>query len=166
MHVIDADFELLSEVPVSELFGFAGTYVLWDGQAQVKPSYIGEGNILKRIVDHSRDYATPLNGYIAVLGKASRARAKRDAEILETVLLEAAAETRRSPPNNSQSGSLRGITSLFRRHGVIRVNLTGYNPLSPPRLRRFFDERKEIRLIEDESGNIFMSHPWKSRHGG
>lgn len=114
----------MSKVPVSELFGFVGTYVLWDGQAQVKPSYIGEGNILKRVVAHSRDYATPLNGYIAILGKATRAGAKRDAEILETVLLAAAAETRRSPPNNSQAGCLRGIASLFRRHGVIRVNLT------------------------------------------
>lgn len=166
MHVIDADFRLLKEIAVSALFGFVGTYILWDGQARVKPSYIGEGNVLKRIVDHSKDYAMPLNGYIAILGEATRTGAKRDAEILETVLLEAAAETRRSPPNNSQAGSLRGIASLFSRHGVIRVNLTGYNPLSPPRLRRVFDERKEIRLIDDGFGNIFMSHPWKSRHGG
>ena len=166
MYVIDADFRLLSEVAVSELFGFVGTYVLWDGQARVKPSYIGEGNLLKRIVDHSRNYAMPLNGFIAVLGEETRVKAKRDAEILEAVLLDVAADTRRSPPNNSQAGSLRGIAGLFRRHRVIRVNLTGHNPLSPPRLRRVFDERKEIRLIEEESGNIFMSHPWKSRHGG
>lgn len=166
MHVIKAYFELLSEVPVSELFGFVGTYVLWDGQAQVKPSYIGEGDILKRIVDHSKDYATPLNGYIAALGEATLKGAKRDAEILETVLLEAAARTRRIPPNNSQAGSRRGIARLLKSHRVIRVNLTGYNPLSPPRLRRVFDERKEIRLIADESGSFFMSHPFKSRHGG
>ena len=101
MHVIHANFELLSEVPVTELFGFVGTYVLWDGQARVKPSYIGEGNLLKRLVDHSRDYATPLNGYIAVLGEAKRKKAKRDAQILETALLEAAAATRRRPPNKS-----------------------------------------------------------------
>lgn len=166
MHVIDAYFDLLNDVPVSKLFGFVGTYILWDGQARVKPSYIGEGNILERIVEHSRDYAMPLIGYIAILGEATLAGAKRDAEILETVLLEAAAQTRRSPPNNSQAGNRRGIASLFKKHGVIRVNLAGYNPLSPPRLRRIFEERKEIRLIEDESGNIYMSHPWRSRHGG
>ena len=52
MHTIRVNFESLREVHLGNLFGACGVYVLWDSQAQARPTYIGEGNILKRLSDH------------------------------------------------------------------------------------------------------------------
>lgn len=55
--------------------GQTGIYVLWDAQAKARPTYVGEGNILKRLADHARRddrrFAKPLDGYIAVISGSS-----------------------------------------------------------------------------------------------
>jgi hypothetical protein len=61
--------------------------VLWDSQARARPSYIGEGNILKRLVaEHAARFALPRDGYAAPLDGSAQ-RAKADAEIVEALLL-------------------------------------------------------------------------------
>ena len=71
-----AEFQRFADTHPGDLFGESGIYVLWDGRAKACPTYIGEGNLLKRLGDHSqrnaRRFAKPLDGYIAIIGGISR----------------------------------------------------------------------------------------------
>ena len=50
MHTIDVHFQRFSDIAVPDLFGAIGVYVLCRAIARL--SYIGEGNILSRLVTH------------------------------------------------------------------------------------------------------------------
>jgi hypothetical protein len=39
----------LDEVPLADLFGMHGIYVLWDACGEERPSYIGTGTLLTRL---------------------------------------------------------------------------------------------------------------------
>jgi hypothetical protein len=54
MYSIYAEFQRFREVDLAELIGAVGVYVIWDAHAIARPTYIGEGNILKRFTDHVR----------------------------------------------------------------------------------------------------------------
>src|SRR5260221_9970864 len=110
---LNLDFRRLNEVNVTELFDTLGVYVLWDGRSRSVPSYIGEGDLLKRVYDHSKVYAKPLSGYIGRLGDQSRRYFKTDAETVEAVLLHIADRIGRTPLHNRQSGSLTAVGRSF-----------------------------------------------------
>jgi hypothetical protein len=74
MHVIDACFRRLSEISIPDLLGEIGVYVLWSGRAKARPSYIGEGNVLSRLVNHHDRFSKPFDGFAAVLSRADTAR--------------------------------------------------------------------------------------------
>lgn len=52
MYTIYAEFQRFREVNLVELIGVTGVYVIWDARSKARPTYIGEGNILKRFTDH------------------------------------------------------------------------------------------------------------------
>jgi len=163
MLIINPTFERLSNVSVVDLLGRMGTYVLWDSQARARPSYIGEGNVLRRLVLHEGSFARPLAGYVALAEAETGQRAKTYAEILEAFLLEIAHETDRSPSGNRAAGKLRGLESIFRSHGTVRVNVRGFDPFSPPWAARRLQLAKIITIRNHGEAGVTIEHGWRLR---
>jgi hypothetical protein len=162
MHTINAHFRRLSESSVTSLFGEIGAYVLWDGQSKARPSYIGEGVILKRLAEHAERFSPPLDGYAASL-EGSPQRVKADAEIVETLLLAVAQRTDRAPAVNVAPGKVHGIQDLFRRHGVVRVNVYDLDPFAPPDTPRRLSTAKRITVRDDGMGHATIEDDWRLR---
>lgn len=156
---IPAHFQRLDQITVAELFDTVGIYVLWDSQAKVRPSYIGEGDILSRLSSHSTKFAMPLNGYVAVLGNWSRKYFKTDGEVVEAVLLEISKRIGCYPLHNRQSGSTTAIDKAFRNDRVVKVRVSGFDPFKPPGNVKPLRTTLDIRL-STAKGNILIEHPW------
>ncbi len=163
MHIINAHFEKFTTAPVYSLLGSIGVYILWDRQAKARPTYIGEGNILKRLVEHTNRFAAPLHGYVAVLDTDPWQRAKADAEIVEALLLAVANNTDRAPSTNVAPGKLRRIEDIFAAHGILRVNVRGFDPFSHPATSRPLTSTKQIIVRPCEDGSLLCDHDWQWR---
>jgi hypothetical protein len=131
MNVVEARFERLSDVPLADIFGAVGVYVLWTKDAVARPSYIGEGNLLRRLNEHVHDWLGRTgDGYVAILGYTSERPSKFDAEVVEGTLLEAADRLGRFPIRNEQGPRMRALWSRGQRgHNTIRVKIRGWHPL-------------------------------------
>jgi hypothetical protein len=165
MHTIDATFYRFSDIVVPSLFGAIGVYVLWRGRAIARPSYIGEGNILSRLVNHHQNLPNTFDGFAADLshpGITSR-MAKGDAEIVEAMLLWVAGETDRAPSDNKAPGKLTALDGLFRRHGTVRINVSGMDPLRPPEERPIIRGRKVITVRYAGLGIPDVEYDWRQR---
>jgi hypothetical protein len=165
MHIINAHFERLSDISVLMLLGEIGVYVLWNGRAKARPSYIGEGNILNRLVTHHDRFAKPFDGFAAVLSYQAIPwqRAKADATILEAMLLAVAEDTDRMPSTNIAPGKLRDLDDILRSHGRVRINVTGLDPLRPPEERPNLVTKKCIVLRFDKEEDFEVRHDWRLR---
>lgn len=163
MHVINADFRRFPDWSVSDLLGEMGVYVLWDGLAKRRPTYIGEGNILKRLVEHEGRFTKPLDGFCAILSGPgiSPQRAKSTGTIVEAVFLRVAEETDRTPSVNVAPGQLRALEDIFRQHGTIRINVSGLDPLQPPENSPRIREVKRIILRARKNGEVELEHEWR-----
>jgi hypothetical protein len=165
MYTIYADFHRLSRCAVPDLLGELGVYVLWDAYAKARPTYIGEGNILRRLVEHENRFTRPIDGFAAVLSRdgASRQRAKSNCTIVEAMLLSVAEQTDRKPAVNVAPGQLRALTDIFKKHGTVRISVTGLDPLRPPEEEPILASTRRITLRETSSGMIAVEHPWRNR---
>jgi len=165
MHVINVDFQRLSDMAVPDLLGELGVYVLWDGLATARPTYIGEGNILRRLVEHDDRFAWPLDGFVSVLSSPQRPwqRAKAAGTIVEAMLLRVAKHTDRAPSVNVAPGQLRALDDIFRQHGTVRINVSGMDPLRPPEESSCIEGTKRIVLHELSDGGIEVDHEWGRR---
>jgi len=94
VYTINAEFQRFRDINLVELIGASGVYVIWDARSKARPTYIGEGNILKRLVEHAERFALPLDGYVAPLDGLTWQRDKADAEIIEVRLNEIDQEER------------------------------------------------------------------------
>jgi hypothetical protein len=166
MHVIRAHFRSLGRLPVTDLFGAIGVYVLWSPKADARPSYVGEGRILHRFAtSHVKRFGRGTRGYAAILDEGTVLQNKRDAEILETVLLTVASDLDQTPGHNDIGGKTSGIAKLWSKgHNVVRVNVTGFHPLRwESRLQG--TARVKLELGHDEDGQLvgLPTHPWRRR---
>jgi len=161
--VIRARFDRLTELRVVDLVRAVGVYVIWDGQARARPTYIGEGTVLTRLADHANRFTPPFDGYVAILGDTSSRTAKREAEIVEALLLAVAEDTDRLPPHNKAPGKTTGIERIFRSHGVLRASISGYDPLGIPWQSRRLAAAKTIRLEHLGLGALDVRHGWRLR---
>lgn len=160
---IHADFVDFEEIPFSALFRSVGVYVIWDARQMARPSYIGEGDILRRFAtEHSRRFHAPILGYAAILGDDRTKAPKQEAESLESLLLLAADSTDRLPTVNAAPPRWSTVERLVGRWGTIRVRLDGVDPLSPPwkRARSLAGQRITVRPKDDAES---FSHPWRRR---
>lgn len=136
MYSIRAHFERFRDVHLGTLFGACGIYVLWDGEARARPTYIGEGNILKRLSDHwtrkDLTISMPLDGYVAIIGDHGHRPSKSDACIVEYLLLEIASATDRSPAINAHPGKRRVLEAMCDRERTVRLAVSGFDPLQAP----------------------------------
>lgn len=168
MYTIRVCFDRFEEIPLPDLFGAVGVYIIWDGRQRARPSYIGQGNILKRLSRRGHNgekFAQPIRGYTAVLGDTSRKFYRGDSKIVETLLLEVAEEVDRWPTKNGQRGANTGIDRIFQKHGVLKVIVDGYDPLLPPWTAQPLINNKviELRRLRDE---IVLDHDWRMRRHG
>jgi hypothetical protein len=155
-------FDLLSKAPIADYMGVVGVYILWDSQAKKKPSYIGEGGILKRFSDHETNFSHPINGYVTEGGHIScRSQLiKKDSELLEAVLLHIAARIDKDPIHNQQTNYKSPIAKYFKNNRVLRFELEGYDPfLNPSKSEKL--RGKEIYLEKVQNKIHLKSHPWK-----
>ena len=131
MYVIDADFESLDMMPVSALFGAIGVYIIWSARADVRPSYMGEGNLIQRFAnEHIERFGKNMAGYAAILSGRTTKQLKSDAEIVETVLLAVGEQIGQCPLQNDSRGRRKGIAKHYDAgHNVVRINVTGYHTL-------------------------------------
>ncbi|MGB3941160.1 MAG: hypothetical protein WBK96_06680 [Candidatus Manganitrophaceae bacterium] len=96
------------------------------------------------------------------MGDTSRKYYKTDAEIVEAILLDVAELTNRYPTVNAARGSYVGIDAVFRDHGMLKINVEGYDPLSAPWSSRPLVEKKVIHL-RNSNGTAELKHDWRSR---
>jgi len=165
MRVIHAIFERTSEAPVGDLFGATGVYVLWTPRARVRPSYIGEGYLLHRLSDHCRTFGDGFDGTLAILGHDDTWRLKEEAQIVEHLLLAVADDVDRAPAVNKSAGIRAGVRKVFRSHGVLRINISGLDPLRDPldpnvRLRA---AKRIVLRSGGGDGEPVVEHEWNLR---
>lgn len=165
MHKINATFSLLSELSITSLLGKFGVYIIWDSQSRVRPTYIGEGKIIQRIVEHEQRFAQPMDGYAAVLSRdgISWQRAKADGKIVESLLLYIAGKTDRKPAVNQKPGEKKSLKDIFELHGVLNVAIRGRDPFQHPRSSRILGSSRNIRVTQTRDGSFEADHPWKMR---
>ena len=168
MRTIKIEFRKFGDIHLSDLIGAVGVYVIWDSRAKKKPTYIGEGNILKRLTDHtqrdSRKFASPWDGYIAIIEGSTRNVHKTETEIIERLLLEVADETDRWPSSNYHPGSSKSVLH-YCRDEKLRVAISGYDPLIAPRISKKLSRPKEIKIwSNNRAKNEFdFDHDWRFR---
>ncbi|MGB9720569.1 MAG: hypothetical protein ACPL28_03690 [bacterium] len=157
------EFKKLSEVTLEEAYGTYGIYVLWHGRAKTRPSYIGQGDILKRFSFHvDSEMSWPLKGYIAIMGGQHRKTNKKLAELAEAILLDCADLIDKWPNGNAKIGHWRLVEHTLERYNAIRIYLKGYNPFRPPDTSLECDNKKLIQI--ENTTYEYSSFPWKKRH--
>lgn len=165
MKIIRIKFDRLHDHSVADLAGAVGVYVIWAGRSAAKPTYIGEGTILKRLADHVGRFNHPWDGYVAITGELGGATAKREAEIAEALLLEVARRVDRYPTANKAPGKVNRVDRIFRSHGLLRVRVSGYDPLAIPWQGGRMRQTKLIRLEDVDRAGMFIAieHDWRLR---
>jgi hypothetical protein len=166
VHTIYAVFERLREANLAELIGATGVYVIWDAQAKARPTYIGEGNILKRFCDHAnrndRGFAHPWDGYVAIIAGSTHSVHKSESTIVERLLLDVAKDTDRAPRVNIHPGHLNRVINLCRDE-TLRIAISGYDPLMPPSEARPLARQKEIKVRIISEQDYEVRHSWRLR---
>lgn len=165
MYTIPARFQRFRDVDLAELIGAIGVYVIWDAHAKARPTYIGEGNILKRFSDHvkrdGRRFARPWNGYVAIISGSTPTVHKEESKAVERLLLDVAYDTDRSPIN-VHPGSMPAVL-LFCKRETLRVAVSGYDPLLPPSEAKPLARAREIKAYLDGEDGYEFGHNWRRR---
>ena len=141
MYSIYAEFQRFRDVNLINLIGATGVYVIWDAHAKARPTYIGEGNILKRFTDHvkrdNRRFAHPWNGYVAIIAGSTGNVHKTESTVVERLILDVAKDTDREPIVNVHPGHANRVLR-FCRDETLRVAISGYDPLLHPAESGYF----------------------------
>lgn len=165
---IRASFQRMHDVSLVRAYDETGVYVLWSSQANARPSYIGEGEILKRFVEHlSKPWATrPLDGLIAIIDEGTARERKWKAEAIELLLLKVSEDVGRSPTHNVHPGKASGFDKLLQRanHNVrtVRFVFGGCDPLLRPDARPMSALKSAtVRAMGDRW--VIEAHDWRRR---
>lgn len=166
MYTIHAQFERFRDVDLAELIGAIGVYVIWDARTKARPTYIGEGSILKRFTDHvrrdGRRFAHPWNGYVALIAGSTRDVHKDESRAIERLLLDVADDTDRRPAANVHPGSASAVLGFCKKE-KLRVAVRGYDPLLPPNEARPLSAAKHITAWCNMIGDYEFHHTWRRR---
>ena len=167
MITIEANFTRFADLHISNLFGVVGVYVLWDARAIARPTCIGEGNVLKRLGDHShreeRKFFRPVDGYVAILGEKKRNFSKDESKAVERLLLDVANDTDRLPAHNVDPGAASIVRSFCDIEPTLRIKVTGYDPFFHPDKAKRLRRAMEIRAHRDGDSSYDFEHDWRLR---
>ena len=164
MYSIDAEFLRFDEVRFGDVFGATGVYVLWTRDAAVKPSYIGEGDIVERVQSHRKEkkWGTRIQtGCVALMGKD-------DAEVVEALLLDAAKDLFDSLPTyNTHPGKFSRVGERFTGSDrTVRVKVSGWHPLREgARVQGSVLLHARLERIGEEGCCYRTEHPWRASSG-
>jgi len=168
VYTIHAEFQRFRDINLVELIGASGVYVIWDARSNARPTYIGEGNILKRFTDHvkrdNRRFAHPWNGYVAIIAGSTRDVHKYESTVVERLILDVAEITDRKPQVNVHPGHI-GRVLRFCRDEMLRIAVSGYDPLIPPADAKPLPRVKEIKVTAsaDSDDEYDFTHDWSLR---
>jgi hypothetical protein len=157
MRTIDLQFESLEELPIAELFGVHGVYVLWAPTARDCPTYLGEGVILSRLNDHVKWLKSGVTGIAAAIGS------KREAELVEATLLWTAEVINRWPTQNSAPGKRKRIDTMLEKHTSLRINVRGKHPFTHP-TSKYSNLRERVPIsVWPDGDDYVIEPPWNRR---
>jgi hypothetical protein len=181
MEKIEVEIRDFDNYSVYDILNYKyGVYIIWDSRAKKYPTYIGEGDVMKRLCDHRNDkeYAMPINGYIANIyhickntkdkkydkwrDEIPEKDKKKYSQLLEYVFLWIAEEAN-IPIRNISSGSLKALKEKFSKgNRKIDIILNGTNPFKS---RGEYKQLKKGSKIEIEKLNnsepYFKNKNWK-----
>jgi hypothetical protein len=161
VHIIRARFERLEDVTLADVYDRVGVYSLWSSRAESRPSYIGEGNLLKRFVEHlPKSWAArPVSGCLWLLdydeAGLTELEGKLAVQAVEYALLAVAERIDCFPANNISTGMRASASRLEQKlgHKTIRINVTGTDPLRHPDHNRMSAKKViSLRAGEVETG--------------
>lgn len=169
MYTIPVHFRRFSDLHLGDLIGATGIYVIWDANAVYKPTYIGEGIVLKRLSDHTardfRRFARPWDGYVALFEANTSGVLKLASQIAEKLLLDVGFTTDRFPSANRSRGSTAAVTGVLK-HEAIKVSVRGFDPYSDPALGRRLSGSRSIRARPEAGRSYWIEHDWRLRRIG
>lgn len=157
MYRIDVIFHRLEEFRFVDLFDLTGVYVIWGSKADKRPTYIGEGDIFNRFVQHRNRFPKPLSGYITTF-EGTTTQTKEKAEIIETILLWVAKDSNRFPTRNKKFGKITNFKKIFKNHGTLKIRFDGDDPFIHPDDRQSRNVKGVRFSIKEES----FIHDWKT----
>lgn len=142
---IDCKLQKFNEVNLLDIIHFYAVYVIWDGKAKKKATYIGYSeNVATRLFDHANNWLKfPINGYVAFFED------KEVALLLEALLIDIGTETDRLQDHNRKSESLKLIEKFYKKHGMVKINVSGFDPFSAPKSSK--EIQKQIIIDDDDS---------------
>jgi hypothetical protein len=123
---------------------------------------------MDRLSNHNDNFFPPLHGYVAILGYDDKNREiyKHRAELLEAALLLVAEETGRMSKANRQPARTGLMDKLFEDHGVIKINLGGYDPFRNINYSKLISENKKLIYIRAKGKTEFeIEHNWRWLRG-
>jgi len=166
MYTIRAEFQRFRDVNLIDLIGAMGVYVIWDARAKARPTYIGEGNILKRFTDHvrrdGRRFAQTVERLCRIITGSTRDVHKAESIAVERLVLGVAKETDRQPQVNVHPGHLSRVLR-FCRDEQLRIAVSGYDPRIHPAESKLLYHQKEIKVWSNINGTYDYDHDWRLR---
>lgn len=166
MYKIKIHFLKLHEISVPDFLRAVGVYVIWDAKAIARPTYIGEGNILKRFTDHlgrnGKPFAHPWDGYVAAILGSTKGVHKEESRAVERLLLDVASEINCRPHENRHSGHASSVLN-YCQDEQLRVAISGYDPFLPPRTSRPLARPKLINVRAGNEQPFDIVHGWRNR---
>ena len=159
---IDLHFQRFCNVSLTDIYDETGVYVIWNGKAKARPTYIGEGNVLRRFVDHlKKPWAhRPIDGVLAIIGNVQESKKKPYAELVEAVLLFEANRINRFPTKNQSPGKAKSALEKslkYQGHNIrtIRLIISGRDPLIDP-IKPPIKDNKIVVLKQCEDGDWYV----------
>lgn len=166
MYKIEVKFFKLHEISVPEFLRAVGVYVIWDAKAIARPTYIGEGNILKRFTDHlerdGKPFAHPWDGYVAAIEGSTKGVHKEESRAVERLLLDVASEINCRPHENRHPGHASSVLNHCQDE-QLRVAISGYDPFLPPHSSKSLRLPKVINVRATNGESFDMIHDWRRR---
>lgn len=130
MFRIDCKFQKFSETNLLDIIHYYAVCVIGDGKTKKKATYIGYSeNVVTRLFNLANNCLEfPINDYIALFED------EEEALLSETLLIDIGTETNRIQDHNRKPGSLKFIEKFYKKHGMVKINVSGFDPFSAPKV--------------------------------
>lgn len=152
----------LAEVPLTDLFGMHGIYVLWDARGEERPSHIGSGNLITRLPRHFRRENAKCHlcpdGYVGIVGHERSEKVRIYTEAIKHLLFDVAADVGRSPRSKSSYSSPEALLELLRENGSYTVSFHRHDPLTPPRPVVLLEDARTIVAWTLDREDYWVEH--------
>ncbi|GEM_PF-1536007 len=173
MEKLEIEFETFNGISLDTVLNNKiGVYIIWDARSKKRPTYIGEGNLLKRLCDHrdrKEEHFAVIDGYIGIIKKINKKfenftenELKINSELVEYVLLDLSDKMGIYPVKNKNLGKFRSLYSNFKRGSrVLEIKIRGFNPLQPRYSLKYVKNVLDTIKLKVKQGIITYEEPKK-----